>query len=58
MRSRHMKMPWDASVAGMDVGLFKGAKVRAESLEALIEDGIATGCAHLKWAAKRGTQPP
>ncbi|WP_333985316.1 PqiB family protein [Ectopseudomonas khazarica] len=32
---------WNASGIGVDAGLFKGVKVRTESLEALIEGGIA-----------------
>lgn len=32
---------WNASGVGIDAGLFKGVKVRTESLEALIEGGIA-----------------
>ncbi|TRO18521.1 MCE family protein [Ectopseudomonas mendocina] len=32
---------WNASGIGVDAGLFKGLKVRTESLEALIEGGIA-----------------
>ena len=32
---------WNASGIGVDFGLFKGAKLRAESLEALLEGGIA-----------------
>ena len=32
---------WNASGIGVDAGLFKGVKVRTESLEALLEGGIA-----------------
>ena len=32
---------WNASGIGVDAGLFKGLKVRTESLEALLEGGIA-----------------
>ncbi|MBW3067880.1 MCE family protein, partial [Pseudomonas aeruginosa] len=32
---------WKASGIGVDAGLFKGVKVRTESLEALLEGGIA-----------------
>lgn len=32
---------WNASGIGVDAGLFKGVKLRAESLEALLEGGIA-----------------
>ena len=32
---------WNASVIGVDAGLFSGVKVRTESLEALLEGGIA-----------------
>lgn len=32
---------WNASGVGIDAGLFKGVKVRTESLEALLEGGIA-----------------
>ncbi|WP_437884065.1 MlaD family protein [Pseudomonas sp. LRF_L74] len=32
---------WNASGIGIDAGLFKGVKVRTESLEALVEGGIA-----------------
>ena len=32
---------WNSSGVGIDVGLFKGATVRAESLETVIEGGIA-----------------
>lgn len=32
---------WNASGIGVDAGLFKGVKVRTESLEALLEGGVA-----------------
>src|SRR5690606_10154404 len=32
---------WNASGIGVDASLFKGLKVRTESLEALVEGGIA-----------------
>ncbi len=38
---RHNSHFWNASGVGIDVGLFSGAQIRTESLESLLEGGIA-----------------
>ncbi len=56
---RHNSHFWNASGVGIDVGLFSGAQIRTESLESLLEGGIAfaTPDASVKVAGIYQTKP-